>query len=59
MTHGPIIRFNELFGDKEGTDRVRQQHVPKVGPTLDYLGLSRWIVMSKAAFTEWTVPPRR
>jgi dolichyl-diphosphooligosaccharide--protein glycosyltransferase len=47
MTYGPIIRFNELFGGNPGTDRVRQQQVPKVGPTLDYLGLSRCILVSK------------
>jgi hypothetical protein len=52
MTYGLIIRFNELFGDNQGTDRVRQQQVPKVGPTLDYLGLSRCIVVSKATLTE-------
>jgi len=33
-----ITRFNELFGGGQGTDRVRQQQVAKVGPTLDYLG---------------------
>jgi len=47
VTYGPIIRFNELFGGNPGTDRVRQQQVPKVGPTLDYLGLSRCILVSK------------
>ncbi|PPQ76727.1 hypothetical protein CVT24_010989 [Panaeolus cyanescens] len=30
-------RFNELFGGGQGQDRVRQQPVPKVGPTLDYI----------------------
>jgi len=47
MTYGPIIRFTELFGGKAGPDRVRQQQVPLVSPTLDYLGLSRCIVVSK------------
>ncbi|KIM39622.1 glycosyltransferase family 66 protein [Hebeloma cylindrosporum] len=41
-------RFNELFGGQPGTDRVRQQQVPKVGPTLDYLDEAftseNWIV---------------
>ncbi|KDR80909.1 hypothetical protein GALMADRAFT_241421 [Galerina marginata CBS 339.88] len=41
-------RFNELFGGNPGTDRVRQQQVPKVGPTLDYLDEAftseNWIV---------------
>jgi len=32
-------RFNDLFGGAQGTDRVRQQTMPKVGPTLDYLGM--------------------
>ncbi|KAJ6624883.1 oligosaccharyl transferase STT3 subunit [Mycena sp. CBHHK59/15] len=30
-------RFSELFGGGQSMDRVRQQQVPKVGPTLDYL----------------------
>ena len=30
--------FNELFGGGQAVDRVRGQNVPKVGPTLDYLG---------------------
>ncbi|KAF9485568.1 oligosaccharyl transferase STT3 subunit [Pholiota conissans] len=41
-------RFNELFGGNPGTDRVRQQQVPKEGPTLDYLDEAftseNWIV---------------
>ncbi|KAF4610819.1 hypothetical protein D9613_007270 [Agrocybe pediades] len=41
-------RFAELFGGNPGTDRVRQQQVPKVGPTLDYLDEAftseNWIV---------------
>jgi len=41
-------RFNELFGGGQGTDRVRQQQVAKVGPTLDYLDEAftseNWIV---------------
>ncbi|KAH9479258.1 oligosaccharyl transferase stt3 subunit [Psilocybe cubensis] len=41
-------RFNELFGGNQGTDRVRQQQIPKVGPTLDYLDEAftseNWIV---------------
>jgi len=35
-----LNRFNDLFGGAQGTDRVRQQTMPKVGPTLDYLGMS-------------------
>ena len=35
----PPLRFNELFGGGQAMDRVRQQNVPKDGPTLDYLGL--------------------
>ena len=31
-------RYNDLFGGQQATDRVRNQVVPKVGPTLDYLG---------------------
>lgn len=30
-------RFAELYGGQQAVDRVRQQQVPKVGPTLDYL----------------------
>ncbi|KAF7969385.1 hypothetical protein HWV62_27429 [Athelia sp. TMB] len=30
-------RFAELFGGQQATDRVRNQVVPKVGPTLDYI----------------------
>jgi len=42
-------RFAELFGGgSEAMDRVRQQQVPKVGPTLDYLDEAftseNWIV---------------
>ncbi|KAG5640722.1 hypothetical protein DXG03_007426 [Asterophora parasitica] len=41
-------RFAELFGGNPGQDRVRQQQVPKVGPTLDYLDEAftseNWIV---------------
>jgi len=36
-------RFNDLFGGGQATDRVRQQTMPKVGPTLDYLGM--WSVV--------------
>jgi hypothetical protein len=32
-------RFAELFGGGQAVDRVRGQNVPKVGPTLDYLGM--------------------
>jgi dolichyl-diphosphooligosaccharide--protein glycosyltransferase len=31
-------RFVELFGGQPGQDRVRQQRLPAVGPTLDVLG---------------------
>jgi len=48
----PIIRFTELFGGKAGQDRVRQQQVPIVGPTLDYLGLSRCIVVPMCLLNE-------
>jgi dolichyl-diphosphooligosaccharide--protein glycosyltransferase len=41
-------RFNELFGGGQGTDRVRQQQLPKEGPVLDYLDEAftseNWIV---------------
>ncbi|KAF7356943.1 Oligosaccharyl transferase STT3 subunit [Mycena venus] len=41
-------RFAELFGGGPAQDRVRQQQVPKVGPTLDYLDeaytTENWIV---------------
>ncbi|KAJ7230533.1 oligosaccharyl transferase STT3 subunit [Mycena pura] len=41
-------RFSELFGNAQALDRVRQQNVPKVGPTLDYLDeaytTENWIV---------------
>jgi len=41
-------RFSELFGNGQALDRVRQQNVPKVGPTLDYLDeaytTENWIV---------------
>ncbi|KAF8513006.1 oligosaccharyl transferase STT3 subunit [Hysterangium stoloniferum] len=30
-------RFNELFGGQQAMDRVRNQRMPAVGPTLDYL----------------------
>jgi dolichyl-diphosphooligosaccharide--protein glycosyltransferase len=32
------FRFNDLFGGRPGTDRVRQQQLPQQGPTLDILG---------------------
>ncbi|KAL0571429.1 oligosaccharyl transferase stt3 subunit [Marasmius crinis-equi] len=41
-------RFAELFGGGQATDRVRQQSMPKQGPTLDYLDEAftseNWIV---------------
>ncbi|KAG6832756.1 hypothetical protein H0H87_000409 [Tephrocybe sp. NHM501043] len=41
-------RFADLFGGGPAQDRVRQQQVPKVGPTLDYLDEAftseNWIV---------------
>ncbi|CAL1714410.1 unnamed protein product [Somion occarium] len=41
-------RFAELFGGNQAVDRVRGQHVPKTGPTLDYLDEAftseNWIV---------------
>ncbi|GJJ11524.1 oligosaccharyl transferase stt3 subunit [Clathrus columnatus] len=30
-------RFNDLFGGSQAVDRVRNQRMPAVGPTLDYL----------------------
>lgn len=30
-------RFNELFGGQKAVDRVRQQQMPDVGPTIDVL----------------------
>lgn len=38
-----LERFAELFGGGPAMDRVRQQTMPKVGPTLDYLGLSFYV----------------
>lgn len=43
--------FNELFGGQQSTDRVRNQKMPAVGPTLDTLdeaftsgaSLSAWL----------------
>ena len=35
-----LNRFNDLFGGNPGTDRVRQQTLPRMGPTLNYLGMS-------------------
>ncbi|KAF8159272.1 oligosaccharyl transferase STT3 subunit [Crassisporium funariophilum] len=41
-------RFNELFGGNVANDRVRNQQLPKEGPTLDYLDEAftseNWIV---------------
>ncbi|KAK7470056.1 oligosaccharyl transferase stt3 subunit [Stygiomarasmius scandens] len=41
-------RFAELFGGNNAVDRVRQQSIPKTGPTLDYLDEAftseNWIV---------------
>ncbi|KAF8075241.1 oligosaccharyl transferase STT3 subunit [Lyophyllum atratum] len=41
-------RFAELYGGGQAMDRVRQQSMPKVGPTLDYLDEAftseNWIV---------------
>jgi hypothetical protein len=34
-----LTSFAELFGTNQGVDRVRNQNVPKTGPTLDYLGI--------------------
>jgi dolichyl-diphosphooligosaccharide---protein glycosyltransferase len=31
-------RFHELYGNQQPVDRVRQQRLPVVGPTLDTLG---------------------
>lgn len=43
-----INSFAELFGGNTATDRVRQQQLPKVGPTLDYVDEAftseNWIV---------------
>ena len=41
-----VISFAELFGGNQAVDRVRNQHVPKIGPTLDYLGMSSRSYMS-------------
>jgi dolichyl-diphosphooligosaccharide--protein glycosyltransferase len=32
------LRFQELFGPGQAQDRVRNQKLPAVGPTLDYFG---------------------
>jgi len=37
--HACNSRFEELYGGGQPVDRVRQQHLPKQGPTLDYLGM--------------------
>ncbi|KAE9407151.1 oligosaccharyl transferase STT3 subunit [Gymnopus androsaceus JB14] len=41
-------RFAELYGNQNAVDRVRNQAIPKVGPTLDYLDEAftseNWIV---------------
>ncbi|KAJ4477243.1 oligosaccharyl transferase STT3 subunit [Lentinula aciculospora] len=41
-------RFSELYGGGNAVDRVRNQQIPKVGPTLDYLEeaftTENWIV---------------
>jgi dolichyl-diphosphooligosaccharide--protein glycosyltransferase len=34
----PEFRFEDLYGGAQPVDRVRQQKLPKEGPTLDYLG---------------------
>lgn len=34
-----LDRFNELFGGQQAMDRVRNQRMPTVGPTLDYIGM--------------------
>ena len=34
-----LDRFNELFGGQQAMDRVRNQRMPTVGPTLDYIGV--------------------
>lgn len=39
-------RFEELYGGGQPVDRVRQQHLPKQGPTLDYLGMLLSLVNS-------------
>jgi dolichyl-diphosphooligosaccharide--protein glycosyltransferase len=33
----PLHRFSRLFGGSSPVDRVRNQHLPTTGPTLDYL----------------------
>ena len=37
-------RYAELFGGNQVSDRVRGQSLPKVGPTLDYLGMSCFVL---------------
>ncbi|KAG8749967.1 oligosaccharyl transferase stt3 subunit, partial [Ceratobasidium sp. 423] len=37
MYKASYYRFAELYGGGQAMDRVRQQHLPKQGPTLDYL----------------------
>lgn len=43
-------RFAELYGGGQAVDRVRNQNMPLVGPTLDYLDEAftseNWIVSS-------------
>lgn len=47
-------RFAELFGGNQVMDRVRQQQLPSVGPTLDYLDEAftseNWIVSLSPSF---------
>lgn len=33
-----VFSFAELFGGNQAVDRVRGQQMPRIGPTLDYLG---------------------
>jgi dolichyl-diphosphooligosaccharide--protein glycosyltransferase len=39
LNHSTLLAsFNELFGGQKAMDRVRNQQLPEVGPTLDTLG---------------------
>jgi hypothetical protein len=47
-------RFAELYGGNTATDRVRQQQLPRQGPTLDYLDEAftseNWIVRALVSY---------
>ena len=50
-------RFAQLFGGQQVVDRVRGQHMPLTGPTLDYLG--KWIRVRHWKFPDLFVQTKR